>query len=149
MTSLKTKNKFERFVTLMSMLLVLTRCKYKSLSSYSYNKQYSDIEGKRMSAVMEYTMNNFKDKISLEDIAEISAMTKNAFCKYFKKRTNKTYFQFLNELRVEHACKLLLSGKELVVADVAEQSGFNNMSNFNRQFKLLKKTTPSRYASLG
>ncbi len=72
-------------------------------------------------------------------------MTKNAFCKYFKKRTNKTYIQFLSELRIEHACKLLRTEKELSIVDIAESSGFNNISNFNRQFKSLKRMSPSAF----
>ena len=50
-----------------------------------------------------------------EVITEVANMTKNAFCKYFKKRTNKSYFSFLNELRIENACKLLISNKEIVI----------------------------------
>ena len=82
---------------------------YKSLSSFIYDKKYTDNEGNRMRNVFEYTMNNFDKPISLNTIAEVANMTKNAFCKYFKKRTNKTYVQFLNELRLEHACKLLVA----------------------------------------
>ena len=142
---LKESSKFERFIILLNILDILSKSRYRPLSSFVYDKQYSDIEGKRMSAVMEYTMNNFQDTIRLEDIAKISAMTKNAFCKYFKKRTNKTYFRFLNELRVENACKLILSDKELSIAEIADKSGFNNISNFNRQFKNVKQMTPSQY----
>ncbi|WP_337994843.1 helix-turn-helix domain-containing protein [Polaribacter ponticola] len=72
-------------------------------------------------------------------------MTKNAFCKYFKKRTNKTYISFLTELRIENACKLLNSNKDLSIAEIAFKSGFNNISNFNRKFKELKKVTPLKY----
>ena len=90
-------------------------------------------------------MNHFHEVISLDDIAEVALMTKNAFCKYFKKRTNKTYVQFLNELRVEKSSQLLLSQKELSIAEVGFQSGFGNVSNFNRQFKLVKGMTPSSF----
>lgn len=142
---LRDQNKFERFLTLIALLQKLSRSKYTALSSFIYEKQYSDNEGKRMSAVMEFTMNNYKRTISLDQVASIANMTKNAFCKYFKKRTNKTYFSFLNELRVEHACKLLRVQNELLIVEIAELSGFNNLSNFNRQFKNLKLTTPMVY----
>jgi AraC-like DNA-binding protein len=72
-------------------------------------------------------------------------MTKQAFCKYFKLRTNKTYFQFLGEIRIEHACKLLNRNKNLSIAEIASFSGFNNISTFNRKFRLLKKTSPLQY----
>lgn len=145
---LKTQSKFERFLTLLNILNTLTRAKHQSLSTYKHTKHYSDTEGKRMSAVMEYTMNNFQNTIYLNDIAQVSAMTKNAFCKYFKKRTNKTYIQFLNELRIEHACKLLTQEKDLSIAEIAEQSGFSNISNFNRQFKKFKMIKPSQFRSM-
>ncbi len=148
MSSLEKKSKFDRLITLLNVLRVLSRCRFQPLSSFIYAKHYSDTEGKRLSAVMDYTMDHFKEKISLEEIAAVAAMTKNAFCKYFKKRTNKTYVQFLNELRIEHACKLLMSPNELDISSIAEVSGFNNLSNFNRQFKAIKKTTPKNYASL-
>lgn len=142
---LKDQNKFERFLSLLIILRKLSISKYKVLSSFIYEKQYSDNEGKRISAVMEFTMNNFKDSITLDQVASIANMTKNAFCKYFKKRTNKTYFSFLNELKIEHACKLLSASNELSIVEIAELSGFNNLSNFNRQFKNLKSTTPLTY----
>ena len=147
-TQLKKASKFERLLILLELLNVLSKVKYQSLSSFVYNKHYTDSEGKRMSSVMEYTMNHYQESIELEAISKVASLTKNAFCKYFKKRTNKTYFQFLNELHIEHASNLLLAQNDLSVAEIAEQSGFNNISNFNRQFKVLKKMTPSQYLKL-
>ncbi len=138
-------SKLNRFITLLQLLKITSKCNYKSLSSFIYDKKYSDNEGNRMRNVFEYTMNNFEKEITLDTIAEVANMTKNAFCKYFKKRTNKTYVQFLNELRLEHASKLLLSSEDLSISEVAEKSGFNNMSNFNRQFKVVKNTSPSLF----
>jgi AraC-like DNA-binding protein len=105
-------------------------------------------EGKRMQDVMSYTMEHFDQPIPLEAISEVASMTKNAFCKYFKKRTNKTYVQFLTELRVEHACKLLQQKKDASISMVAYESGFGNLSNFNRQFKMIKQMSPSEYRKL-
>jgi AraC-like DNA-binding protein len=115
------------------------------LSSFIYDKKYSDNEGARMRNVFEFTMNNFENDISLDAISEVANMTKNAFCKYFKKRTNKTYVQFLNELRIENACKLLLSNNDHSIVEIAELSGYNNISNFNRQFKVFKNVSPSKF----
>lgn len=141
----KDNDKLERFIIFLQILKILTKAKKQPLSSYTYGKNYSADEGKRMQDVMSYTMNHFHEVISLDDIAEVALMTKNAFCKYFKKRTNKTYVQFLNELRVEKASQLLLSQKELSIAEIGFQSGFGNVSNFNRQFKLVKEMTPSSF----
>ncbi|MCB0475796.1 MAG: AraC family transcriptional regulator, partial [Flavobacteriaceae bacterium] len=70
------------------------------------------------------------------------------FCKYFKQRTNKTYVQFLNEIRIENACKILLKNKEMTIDDAALHSGFTSTTNFNRKFKRIKKMTPSEFRKL-
>jgi AraC-like DNA-binding protein len=75
-------------------------------------------------------------------------MTKNAFCKYFKKRTNKTYVSFLTELRIENECKLLKSDTDVSINEIAYKVGFNNISNFNRKFKEVKKMPPLSYRNL-
>ncbi|MCK0115287.1 AraC family transcriptional regulator [Gelidibacter sp. F63206] len=142
---LKASKKLDQFLILLKLLKMASTCEYKSLSSFIYEKQYSDTEGNRMRNIFEFTMSNFHTNITLEAVSEKANMTKNAFCKYFKKRTNKTYFQFLTELRVEHATKLLLSKNKLNIAEIAYESGFKNISNFNRQFKEIKKNTPSDF----
>ena len=142
---LNESSKLQRFILLLEILKILSKSKTQPLSSFIYDKKYTDTEGKRMRDVMDFTTQNYQQQISLDDVAQVSAMTKNAFCKYFKKRTNKSYFTFLNELRVENACKLLFSEEGFSVAEVAEKSGFNNMSNFNRQFKAIKHCNPSEF----
>ena len=142
---LQKASRISQFISLLNILQIVSKASYQSLSSFIYNKKYSDTEGKRMRAIMEYTMNNFNKNITLDNVATIASMTKNAFCKYFKKRTNKTYFQFLNELKIENACKLLLTNQDYTISEIAEQSGFNNISNFNRQFKSLKQMSPNAF----
>ncbi|GGG55366.1 AraC family transcriptional regulator [Bizionia arctica] len=135
-------SKLDRFTILLHLLKILSISDYKSLSSFIYEKNYSLVEGERMRDVIEYTMSHYEKDVTLESVANVANMTKNAFCKYFKKYTNKTYGKFLNELRIEHSCKLMLSGKNLTISDVAFKVGFNNISNFNRQFKKVKHKTP-------
>ena len=138
-------SKLNRFIILVELLKITSTCRYKSLSSFINEKQYSDNEGHRMRNVFEFTMTHYDGEVSLKKVAEIANMTKNAFCKYFKKRTNKTYFQFLSELRIEHASKLLLSETNYSISEIAFDSGFKNISNFNRQFKAIKNCSPSNY----
>lgn len=145
--SLKKASNLERFILFLKIVNELLKAEIKPLSTFIYPRKYSDNEGKRMSNIMEYTMNNFQKEISLYTIAEISYMTPNAFCRYFKQRTNKTYFQFLIEVRIENACRLL-KNKDLLITEVSEKSGFKNISNFNRKFKDTKGITPSKYRSL-
>ena len=144
-TQLNDSSKFQRFIILLEILKLLSKSKTLSLSSFIYDKKYTDSEGKRMRDVMDFTIKNYNKHISLNDVAQVSAMTKNAFCKYFKKRTNKSYFSFLTELRVENACKLLLSEESFSIAEIAEKSGFHNISNFNRQFKTIRQMSPSEF----
>lgn len=145
---LEKESKFNRFLILLHILKITAKSQGRSLSSFIYDKTYSDNEGERMRAIFEYTMNNYKEEITLNQISNVANMTKNAFCKYFKKRTNKTYIQFLNELRIEHACRILQAKDEQTITEIAEQVGFNNMSNFNRQFKALKSCNPSEFKKI-
>lgn len=140
---LKKSSKLERFILFLKILKHIATAKSETLSTFIYEKAYSNNEGNRMRHVFEYTMTNYQKDISLETIANEANMTKNAFCKYFKKRTNKTYVTFLNEIRVEHATRLLDQHVDLPIVEIAELSGFNNLSNFNRQYKKVKGYIPS------
>ncbi|NOQ92316.1 MAG: helix-turn-helix domain-containing protein [Flavobacteriaceae bacterium] len=142
---LKKALKIEQFILLFEIINLINLSKTNILSSFIYTKNYSNNEGKRMSDVFDYSLNNFSENISLKNISEVANMTSNAFCRYFKQRTNKSYIQFLTELRIDHATKLLRKNKDLSIIEVSTLSGFNNISNFNRKFKLLKKTTPLKY----
>lgn len=143
--SLQNATNLERFIGLFDILRLIERSKNKTLADFVYPKKYSDNEGKRMRDVMDFTIHHYDKNIDLDEISSKANMTPNAFCRYFKQRTNKTYFSFLNELRVEHACKLLTGNKGLSISEIAYQCGFKNLSNFNRKFKEVKNTTPSKY----
>jgi AraC-like DNA-binding protein len=143
-STLKEASNFDRFIIFLKIVSALLKAEINPLSKFIYQKKYSDNEGKRMSNIMEYTMNNFNKEIDLDTIAGVSNMTSNAFCRYFKQRTNKTYFQFLIEVRIENACRLL-KNHDALIAEVSEKSGFKNISNFNRKFKDNKGVTPSKY----
>lgn len=145
---LKNASKLERFIILMNLLKIIASSRLVPLSNFVYEKNLSDTDGKRMRDVFDYTMEHACDPLSLDEIAGVAHMSKNAFCKYFKKRTNKTYVQFLIELRIENASKLLLTNAEAAIHDIADASGFNNISNFNRQFKRIKKMSPGQYRAI-
>ena len=141
-------SKLQRFILFMKLLKILSNSEHQRLSSFIYDKKYSPTEGKRMTDVLEYTFENYNKDVCLEAVAQVAAMTKNSFCKYFKKVTNKTYFEFLKEIRVEHACKLIRRHKDLRIFDVAYQCGFKNISNFNKQFKMVTTLSPSDFKKL-
>ncbi|MDT7830129.1 AraC family transcriptional regulator [Pricia sp. S334] len=138
-------DRLERLTHFLLLLKKLCTCEKKALTQFSYPKEIGIREGERMKLILEYTINNFQKDISLKETAGLVHMTPNAFCRFFKQRTNKTYFQFLIELRIEHACQLLLKNGNRSVLEISEQSGFSSISNFNRQFKKLKGSTPSKF----
>jgi len=136
---------FSRFILFLHLLKSIGENEITMLTGFVHPKSLSANEGKRLQDVLDYVMNNFEKDIKLITVANLACMTPNAFCRFFKQRTNKTFFQFLIELRIEHACQLLTSKKDLTIMQIAEESGFGSISNFNRKFRQLKKTTPSAY----
>jgi AraC-like DNA-binding protein len=98
----------------------------------------------RIDRICQFTIDHFSEPITLEQVAGLAAMSVPAFCSYFKKRTKKTYVAFLNEVRIGHACKLLMD-TTMPVTEICYDSGFNTLANFNKQFLRIKKTTPSAF----
>ncbi|MBC8153443.1 MAG: AraC family transcriptional regulator [Bacteroidetes bacterium] len=99
---------------------------------------------RRMQIVHDYVLTHYVDTISLNAVADLAGMSPTAFCRYFKLRANKTFSEFVTEVRVGHARKLLMDG-QLSVTQVSYESGFRTLSNFNRQFKAITGQTPSQY----
>ncbi len=135
-------SKLKRFQLFLNILDEISKSEKKQLSSFLYNKELTLNEGKRMSMVFDYLMKNVEKEVSLQEVANVAAMSKNAFCRYFKQRTNKTFFQFLIEIRIERACGLLIKNPDLSITEVSELCGFKNLSNFNRKFKEIKLMSP-------
>ncbi len=104
----------------------------------------SELDSSRLNVVYEYISANYTREIKLDKVAELANMTPHAFCRYFKQRTQKTLTQFIMELRINYACKILQE-TELSVEEVCYKSGYNNFSNFIRQFRKIKNLTPKTY----
>ncbi|KOF01626.1 hypothetical protein OB69_16420 [Roseivirga seohaensis subsp. aquiponti] len=107
-------------------------------------KSVKEAEGRRLDDIFRFTLENFGRRITLEEVAEVANMNKASFCRYFKQHTRKTYIDFLNDYRIGQACKLLLN-KDNTVSQVCYESGFSNLSNFNRKFKEVTGKTPREY----
>jgi AraC-like DNA-binding protein len=107
-------------------------------------KPFKTIDETRLSMIYLYTMDNFYKEIKLKEIANIIHMVPNAFCHYFKSRTGRSYFDFLIAVRIEHACKLLRE-KNDSINSICHDSGFSNLSNFNRYFKVQTSKSPLEY----
>ena len=105
----------------------------------------SEGEGLRMSKIYNYVLKNYKNPLTLDDVAAAAHLTPQAFCRYFKKHTGVTFVTFLNELRVTEACRNLTSGTFDNISGVAYSCGFNSIANFNRVFKSVAGTSPKDY----
>lgn len=116
----------------------------QALCSEGLSNNFKSNEKERMARIISYLTENFEKKIDLGEVSSIAHMTPNAFCRYFKKRTRKSFTQYLNEIRIRHACNLLIEGRTQI-ANICYQSGFNTLTNFNRQFKSFMNVTPSEY----
>lgn len=114
------------------------------LASDSYQLSPSEAETDRMKRVLEYMLHHFRKEIRIEQIASVAGMAPAAFCRYFRKRTNKSFVEYLNELRISHARKLLTRA-DMSVGQVGLECGFNNISHFHRQFRQQTGTTPLKY----
>ncbi|MBD8490668.1 AraC family transcriptional regulator [Echinicola sp. CAU 1574] len=134
-----------RLVKLLDFLSLLSsEEEWEELSTDGFSFPLHITGDDRVDKVYSFTFNNFKRNISLEEVAELVHLNPTAFCRYFKKSTKKTYSKFLNEIRVGYACKLLIEEK-LNISEVGYECGFNNLSNFNRQFKNVMDISPSEY----
>ncbi len=134
-----------RLIPLLQALDTLAHCTdYEVLSTNYRSPQFDDEDTDRINRIYAYSLTNFQQKITIEKAAEIANISPNSFCRYFKSRTRKTYSQFLLELRVGHACKLLREQK-LSIAQVCFESGFHTFSNFNKYFKYIMGCSPIQY----
>ena len=101
----------------------------------------------KINLVYHYTIGHFRENISLEKVASLTNQSRSAFCRFFKTHTRTSYFQYLNEIRIAYACELIRDGNHDVTR-ACFASGFNNLSNFHRQFKKLVQVKPNEYRQL-
>ncbi len=137
-------NGMDRLTALLSLLnLLADSAEYELLSSPEINGQ-NKRDSDRLNKVFAYVMNHFKEEICVEEVADLAMMSYSGFCRYFKNRTKKNFSHFVNEIRVGYACKRLLEN-DLNVSRVCYESGFNNIANFNKQFKKIVRCTPHQF----
>jgi AraC-like DNA-binding protein len=117
---------------------------YRILSSPYFNSVESSVEAQKINKVFEYIFLNFKKNIGLQDVAATIPMSTSAFCRFFKQKTNRTLIDFIKEVRIGNAAKLLLEGKHNVT-EACYNSGYNSISNFNTHFKEIKGLSPREF----
>ncbi|MCB0636817.1 MAG: helix-turn-helix domain-containing protein [Lewinella sp.] len=136
-------DEFDRVLQLLKILKKLSEREATILSKNGFNES-TDAMKHKMDEVFSYIFNNFKKQITLAEVAGIVNMHPTAFSRFFKKASHKTFSRYLNEIRVGYACKLILE-QRYPMADICFEAGFNNISNFNRQFKAITAQSPTEY----
>lgn len=139
------KGGFKKIIYFLQAIEILsTSHEYDYLASLSFKNSYDEKDTGRINKVYQFLMQNFQRDINLEEVADLCNMTTNSFCRFFKMRTQKSLTQFINELRIGHACKLL-QNEENSIADICYQCGYNNLTNFNKFFRTITGKKPSEY----
>lgn len=136
---------FQQLLSILNILNELSSSQeLQVLNAEGFSLQTEIKDNDRINVVFNHVKANFKEDISLDVIADLVSMTVPSFCRYFKKITNKTFVQFVNEYRLVHASKLLAE-QTMNITEVCYESGFNNFSHFNKSFKAFTGQNPSEY----
>jgi len=140
-----TKKGFERTLILLQILHILSEHDdYELLASKGYIENTNLKSAKNFTKVYEHIFKNFHTDISLNDVAELAHMNPTAFSRSFKRIHQKNFSKYLNEIRIGYACKLLTENRYSITT-ICYESGYNSLSNFNRQFKTITGRSPSEF----
>jgi AraC-like DNA-binding protein len=134
-------------ITLLQLFELLsekTKSKLSIISSSETKNLITQSDSNKLEPVFNYIFQNFKDQVNSRKAASLVYLNEAAFCRYFKRRTNKTFSQFVNEVRITHAAELLEKTDE-GIAQICFECGFNSISYFNRQFKILTGRNPFQF----
>jgi AraC-like DNA-binding protein len=138
----------DKLLRLMKILDFMSKTEEKQLlASAGYSKIRKSADFNRFDKAHRFMIDHFQKNINLETVSSLIGMTPTSFCRYFKKHTSKSFHTVLNEIRIGHACKLLIENK-MNISGVCYESGFSNISNFNEQFKKIKGIPPSQYLKI-
>jgi AraC-like DNA-binding protein len=138
------KEPFQRLLILLDVLQKMAEIQeFELMNASSTLADVTHLDEQRMLAIYKFVEENYKKTIAMKDIAEVANLTIPSFCRYFKKKTRQTFIDFLNEYRVNQACKSLQTSKG--VTEICFDSGFNNVSHFNKTFKKVTGKSPKEY----
>lgn len=131
-------------LTLMHQLSILPKKQLQTIDTDTSRTRIATEDADKLDAVFKYVMENFKEGVSSKEAATLAHLNEAAFCRYFKKRTEKTFSQFVNYVRVTHATQLLMK-RNWSISNICFECGYSNISYFNREFKTLMGMTPMTY----
>lgn len=115
------------------------------LHNQAYIYLLKEEETNRINLVYNYVARNFRNPIFIEEPASLLNMTPSSFSRYFRMKTSKSFSSFVTEVRIRNACNLLSIAETKSIAQICYESGFNTLSNFNKQFKTMMGITPKEY----
>ena len=139
------QSNFSRLLSLLEFLDYLSECEgTEFICTEKYSSHINESKLHSIKSILDYVEENFQKDISIKDACEIVNLTESAFYKFIKRHTNKKFTTILNEYRIDHASKLLVSS-DMPISDVAYISGYNNFSHFNRTFKESYFMTPREF----
>jgi len=143
--ALESKN-LDRIIYLISILKILSESHevVTIAPAYAFQHRSNVNEMARLEKIFTFVLSNYKKEISLKEVASLANMGVTSFCRYFKGMTNKTFSEFLIEIRISHVCRALIEDR-LPTEVICYNCGFNNVSNFYRHFKKVTKMTPFDY----
>ncbi|TDG36213.1 AraC family transcriptional regulator [Pedobacter changchengzhani] len=134
--------KGRKLIALLDILQCITESNdYELLATEGYSVQKENTNNAKLNAVIDYTYSNYHNQITIEEVAVLINLSVHSFCRFFKDKTKKTYIQFLMEVRIGKACKYLLE-HDMSSAEVGYICGYNSISHFNHQFKVMKNKSP-------
>ena len=135
----------KKLINLIEVLGILSEQKdFNYLASESFNIGLASKDKERTQVVIDYITQNYNEDIRLEDLAALTHMTTNSFCRFFKENTGNTAFNFLREFRINKACQLLINTDQKI-SQICYSTGFNSVSTFNRIFKIIKGLSASDF----
>ncbi len=145
MESMLGMDEVERFYSMISIFSILSSSNdYNLLSSPAFHIPFKTEDDDPMKKVIQFIHQNFQKEIKVNELQDISNMSNTTFFTSFKKRYRMTFKKYLLQIRIGYACQLLLDGS-FNISQIGYESGFNNLSNFNRHFKSIKGCTPKEY----
>lgn len=140
-------NNFEKLINLLSLLNDLSKESYRLISPNSFHTIVTKKNEKRINKVCLYIQHNYTRKIAIKQVANLIHVTESNFCKFFKKTTGITFSDYVNEIRINEACRLL-ELTEMTISQIVYECGFENQSYFNRVFINKKMKSPSQYRKI-
>jgi AraC-like DNA-binding protein len=134
----------DRIQLLLNNLHQMSQSKQYKVITKSFDKDLNQKENSAIDKIFTYSFKHFLQPVTLEEVAAEASMSIPTFCRFFKRNIKKSYFDFLKELRIGHACKLLRESNDPII-DICYNSGYNSWAHFSKQFKIVKEMTPNQY----